>query len=49
MLRGLSGYPVLYDGEQTIYCIMDLSARTSSKLGFCKCVEGFCEFGQPRN
>ena len=42
-------YVVLYDREQTVDCIMDLSARSSPKLVFSQCILGFCKFGQTRN
>jgi len=49
MLHDLSVIFVLDDGEQAVYCIVDLSARACSELILCQHTVGFCEFGQPRN
>jgi len=42
-------YVVLDDGEQAIYCIVDLSARACSELILCQRIVDLCEFCQPRN
>ena len=42
-------YVVLDDGEQAVYCIVDLSVRACSELILCQRTVGFCEFSQPRN